>query len=486
MVVELIGVLTFVTGLLVLYRGPDFGIFALMLACLLGAAAAVTLPALGGSNVQPAYAMLPFYLITVAMSRHGVSNAIRGISFPTPGFWFSAFVAYAVLATVFMPRLFEGAFEVFSISRSSLAQIGIASSPLAPRAGNVTQTAYLVGNLVLFATVVAHALNGKLPFIVWAVIVAAAANLAFAALDLITYSVGGTEYLEFIRNANYRMLADGDILGIKRIVGSFPEASTFAGRTLLYFAFCTELWLRGVFRHVTGLMALLSFAAILFSTSSSAYVALGIYCSLLFLRCAFSAASGRSSRRAFAIAVITPAGGLLLLLSLMLLPHIWSALSEFLGTTLLNKLDTQSGIERSLWNEQGLRVFLETGMLGAGVGSVRTSSWVVALLANTGLVGLILFIAFLASLAATALRSAAGCGETSAFAAAGAWSCFVGLIAAGLTAPDVNLNLVFIVCAAIACSPALVPLSERLSRHAHRSARRHLATRRLIRSVNGA
>jgi len=51
-------------------------------------------------------------------------------------------------------------------------------------------------------------------------------NLTFAGLDLATYFTGTTEVLSFIRNANYAMLVEDQAAGFKRIVGSFPEASS--------------------------------------------------------------------------------------------------------------------------------------------------------------------------------------------------------------------------------------------------------------------
>jgi hypothetical protein len=58
------------------------------------------------------------------------------------------------------------------------------------------------------------------------------ADLAFAAIDLGGYWTGAGDLLAFLRNGSYRMLDNTVILDFKRIVGSFPEASTFAYFTL--------------------------------------------------------------------------------------------------------------------------------------------------------------------------------------------------------------------------------------------------------------
>ena len=106
------------------------------------------------------------------------------------------------------------------------------------------------------------------------------------------------------------------------------------------------------------------------------------------------------------IAVLGPFIIFIVIASLMLMPLAWETVLHIADATLVNKLNTQSGIGRWYWNENGLRVFSETDMLGAGLGSVRTSSLMVALLANVGIGGVVLFLAFLGSLAFTAARSA--------------------------------------------------------------------------------
>ena len=79
-----------------------------------------------------------------------------------------------------------------------------------------------------------------------------------------------------MRNATYRMLDDVEIVGFKRIVGSFPEASTFAYATLGYFAFSCRLALAGVHARVASVIAALSFVALILSTSTTAYAGVAI------------------------------------------------------------------------------------------------------------------------------------------------------------------------------------------------------------------
>ncbi len=464
MILEPIGIITIIAGLMVLRKGPDLGIVLLMLASLLGAAAAIKLPALGGSSVLPAHLLMPFYVVAV-VRQLGFGRVLRTMTFPAPGFWLALFVAYGLLSAVFMPRLFAGDVEVFSIARDAGRGSGIVMTPLAPRAGNITQALYIAGDLALFAAVAVHAAVA-LRTVVRAFLIAAAANLCFAALDLSTHALGLGDLLEVIRNANYNILAETDMMGLKRIVGSFPEASAFGGVTLVYFAFATELWLRGAFAGSAGPLALLSLMAVLACTSSATYVGLAIYGGLVLMRCSASLAVGTASPRAAAVALLTPAMVLLVVLPLLLMPTYWDALTDLAERAIFDKLNTESGIERSLWNEHGLRAFFATSLLGAGVGSVRTSSFLVATLANTGLAGLIFIVLFLAS-GTLSIAGRAQDPVTHASGRAAAWACFALLISAGLTGSSVDLGLLFFVPAAIVCAGATREARPRLNGWSH-------------------
>ncbi len=51
------------------------------------------------------------------------------------------------------------------------------------------------------------------------------------------------------------------------------------------------------------------------------------------------------------------------------------------------------------WNAQAFVNFRETWFLGAGLGSVRASNWLMAVLASLGVIGAVLFAAFFTTLA---------------------------------------------------------------------------------------
>ena len=112
-------------------------------------------------------------------------------------------------------------------------------------------------------------------------------NLVFVVLDLVTYATNTTELLSYIRNSKYLVLNEDEVGGLKRIVGSFVEASSFGYSTVGYFAFATSLWLNGFAPRLTLSLSVLSFIALLFSTSSTAYFGLSVYLFVEFAAIAF-------------------------------------------------------------------------------------------------------------------------------------------------------------------------------------------------------
>ncbi len=461
MTIELIGIVTLIAGIYILRRGPDVGIVLLFCASLLGAAAAFKLPALGGANIMPAHALLPFYCLAVLRMRGGIGNALASLSFPRPGFWLAAFVVYGAITSTFLPRVFWGSTEVFTIAQfSASGRTGVVVLPLAPSNSHITQTVYLLGDLALFVTVMAHMMLGGRQWVLGAALAAAATNIMFAFLDVATYATGTSELLSVIRNANYGILAELSIGGFKRIVGSFTEASTFGGITTYFFVLCAEFWLRGVRRSTSGPLALLSLVLLVLSTSSSTYLGLGFYLGILLLRCGIRLLKGTATLPEAMIVCLLPVGVSLILFALLLIPSFWSAISNLVDSTLVNKATSQSAVERTSWNTQGMKVFFDTIMLGAGVGSVRTSSYIVALLANVGLPGAMLFGLFFASIAATARQKRETRRDPVAVSAL--WACVTVMVPASVAGSSVDLGLIFHLFAALAAS-AWVSGTVRLS-----------------------
>jgi hypothetical protein len=137
MTLEPIGVICLLAGLVILWKGPGLGFYLFCPATLLGAAAAVKLPALGGASIQPAYILLGFLAVSIVRRSSLRQAAFRSLAFPNAGFWLALFLIYGCASAFFLPRIFANLTYVFSLARYG-DEIGIELVPLQPRASNVT------------------------------------------------------------------------------------------------------------------------------------------------------------------------------------------------------------------------------------------------------------------------------------------------------------------------------------------------------------
>ncbi|MEA1832110.1 hypothetical protein U8607_08440 [Methylobacterium durans] len=449
MQIEPIGILAALLGLAILAAGPVAGIYGLAVTALLGAAAAIKLPALGDASIMPCHLIIPFFLLAVLRSAELRRGMLAALTAPRAGFWFLAAIGFGAVTAIFLPRIFAGATMVYSLTRSGI-DVGVVMTPLGPRAGNITQTGYLLGDVACFAAVAALIARGEARHVLAALLLAAGLHLVFALVDLATFATGTGDVLSIIRNANYRMLNEGVIGGFKRIVGSFTEAGAYAYVAIGFYAFCLQLWLRGVSTRLTGGLAAGQALALLLSTSSAAYAAFGAYNLVAYAGCLRRASAGRGGDwRTNSYLVGTPVLAVLVVLGLMLIPSVWTMVTGLFDATVSNKMSSQSGVERARWNLYALQSAVDTFGIGAGVGSVRASSFLVALVANVGVIGTLLYGAFLAvTVLSREARAAAGPAEPVMAAAASA--CLATLLAAAVTLGSIDLGLFFVILAALA------------------------------------
>lgn len=449
MQIEGLGIAVLLLGVLGWFLGAAFCIHVFLASTLLGAAAAVVLTSLSSANVQPAHLLLFFVVGAALARRRALATMGKSLAFPNEGFWLLLTALYAVLSAALLPRIFAGATYVFEIARTALGP-GIVAVPLGPGSGNITQPIYFLGDVVCFLAYFTFASEpAGVKAITRAVFVCAALNLLFALLDLATWATGNADLLSVIRNANYRMLDDATILGLKRIVGSFPEASTFAYFTLGWFAFCARLWLSGRHSRVAGPLALLSLGVLLCSTSSTGYGGLAGFGVALYATMAARLLTRPVSRQMLGFLLLAPALTALLFVGLRLDPPARNALQNMVDKTVVGKLSSASGVERAKWNRQALVNFSDTDGLGGGVGSVRASSFPVAVLGNIGAVGAVTYGGFLVVLFFRR-RNRWSEPYPSDCQSAARWACFTQLIAASVSGSFIDLGLPFFVFAGLA------------------------------------
>jgi hypothetical protein len=375
-----------------------------------------------------------------------------------------------------MPRLFAGETFAFAVRAQGGSNV---PAPLVPTTSNLTQSIYMIGNFVCFFVLYGF---GKSQLGRRCLTLAASAcvvlNLVFVALDLGTYWTGTGDLMYFIRNSTYSMLNETEIDGLKRIVGSFVEASQFSYWTLGYFAYTSSLWLSGVNPRLNLALSFLSLLTLVLSTSTTAYVGLAIYLCLLFAKTALGAAYRSFNPQTLFMVVGVP----ITLAIVVLLISLNDTTSDYVGNLLnnmvVNKMSSGSGIERSSWNAQAMQNFFDTFGFGAGNGSVRSSSFVVAVIASLGVVGTVTYGMFLLTIWSDRGRPAIERMADAAVTAAARAACLAWIIAASLSSGFIDLGLPFFAYAALACARpqpfrlgSAMPLSSRhverveMSRH---------------------
>jgi hypothetical protein len=391
MSIEPIGVLTILIGLICLMLGAGALVNGLAVMAVLGAAAAMLI---GAANIQPGHVMLVFLAFGVLSRRREAAAALRALHPNEPGFWFTCLVAYGVASAFLMPRVFAGITEIIPLGTTAFDDTG-STVPLAPVSSNVTQSLYLSTTLLCLITLTAIAATREgFSAVFTALLACCVANTVFAVLDIATYATGTQELLGFIRNARYTLHTDSEIAGMKRIVGSYTEASVFARSTLGVLGFTGTLWLCGVRPGLTGTIAGLSLALIVLSTSSTGLAGAPVMLLLLYAFAIARLVLGNAARQAAIFALGAPVIGLLAVVLLLLDPDATAKVYGYVDLVVLNKASSDSGIERSSWNVVSFQNFLDSWGLGVGLGTARASSFAVALLASVGIPGALFYAVF--------------------------------------------------------------------------------------------
>ncbi len=443
---EPIGIFTLALGFYSITRGYGATLSTFIVLTLLGSAAAVTV---GGSSVQPAHLFLLFLTIAALRSNELPAIAMKSFRLGKPAFWLTCLVLYGAISAYFSPRLFAGMSYIIPLGASEYPSTG-GTVPLGPVSSNLTQTIYLAADLVCFVTVAAvcstptgfrAALNGLLAY--------AAVNVMFAALDLATSATGTQDLLQFMRNAQYTFHDSDTVNGMKRIVGSWPEASAFAGMTVGALGFTGTLWICGRKAGLSGPLALCSLVLIIMSTSSTGLIAAPICLVLLYLTALLRCGVSPESRRSTAVVLLAPPIVVTLALVVVLQESLFRPLYEYVDLLVLSKSTSSSAVERGSWNAAAWQNFVDSLGLGVGLGTARTSSFPLALLSNVGVPGAVLFLFF--TVTALRPRMAARTLESDVRLAAcnGCLCLLIGSLVAG---PTVDLGLLFFVMAGLTAS----------------------------------
>jgi hypothetical protein len=445
---EPIGAITVVVGLFCLLFGTPSVVIAFVVLCNLGSAAALLL---GGANVQPAHLFLTFLVVSTLFWRRLATEILGALRIPQPGFWLLCLVLYGLASGYVMPRLFADRTFIVPLGASEHLITSDGVVPLGPVSSNITQSIYLIGDLVCFIVIVAVGSTAKgVETLAKALIAYAAVNILFGFLDLVTASTGTQDLLKFIRNAQYTFHDEESVGNMRRIIGAWPEASAFAGTTLGPCAFTGMLWLSGRKPLVTGPLALVSLLFVIFSTSSTGLVGSAIVVTLLYATALLRCSTRWQDRYSAATVIAGPLLFGVLVMVALSVSGIAQTIYDYVDTLILSKSVSDSGVQRAAWNAYAWRNFFESSGLGVGLGTNRTSSFALAVLSNLGIPGAVFYALFMASVFSVGRGSPRD--SVSDVRTAARVACLCLLLGSLIAGPTVDQGLLFYVFAGCACA----------------------------------
>lgn len=387
------GGIVIVTGLIALYGSYRWALYGIAVFSLFACASALALP--GNIGILPANLFLAFFALR-AFNLGGGRTFTNAFAIGTPGFWLLCTCAWGVFGAIVLPRALAGSTLVFTIDRNAIdPQQAQLLQPLAPVSGNLSQTVYCVGDLIVYCSAcVFLRCRGAYRVLANAIFVLTALNVLAAVIDIVSHAAG-IDVLSFVKTAQFADFSGDELNGLLRISGTFSETSAFAFFTLPLFAFSLNLWLLGYRPLLAGILAIASCVLLLISTSGTAYVGLGGYLAVLLFSRPGRVVRAGAARKQRMWVIVSCLGVLAALYIVLFLPAVVQVLSDFAESTVLGKMDSGSGIERMGFNSQALTNFFETYGMGVGLGSIRVSSFAMVLLGSLGAVGTVCYLVFL-------------------------------------------------------------------------------------------
>ena len=437
-----IGVIQLMIGLLLLFVGSIPAMFAfVMVSDMFGGSAALALPALGGSTIPPVQFALVFLIMRLILPS-AQQMPLLGQAFRA-NMLLLIFVVYGLLMAYFGPRVFAGQIDVTPLRGRVLGKYAsmmaylFSTQPLHTSSQNITTSVYLVGTLLISVTsyVACRQPGARDNFIRWAAIVAVM-NTVFGLISLVSPGTPIEPVLAAIRNGNYAQL-EQNYNGFVRITGVFPEASMFATYTSVWLVFMTECWLRNIRPALTGACAGMLAAILVFSTSTSAYIALGLYGIILAARFLFLPGSLTLNKLLWLVSMVS-ALTILGLAAAVVSPKAAKGFQDVILHMTVEKGSSLSGQQRAFWAAQGWHSFVKSFGLGIGPGSFRSSSLAMAILGCTGVIGSLSMLGYLAKIMKFQRGSTyiAGGDPDAQVGAAASWAVLILVLIQSFTTPS--------------------------------------------------
>jgi hypothetical protein len=440
MQLTIFGVAVLLIGLILLLHGSTLTMLIFVLGCsLMGGSAAIFLTGLGNSSVPPTN--LAMILLAIRCFLPEVGKTQRMSECVRANVWLVVFALYGALGAWILPRVFSGAIAVTPL-RPNPGKYLMAVAPLQFSAQNVTVSVYLLSTLLAgICAYLAVRSRRSAPYSIARAAALIGGMHAVLGFTSVLFAAPLAPFFTFFRNGFYAQL-NQSISGFVRMSGIWAEPAVFAAYGFVWLVFLTELWLRDVEVKWTARALILLLAALVVSTSSTAYIGLTGYALLLALRVVFNP-SAIPARKMLGIVFAAGIAAATLLIAGMARPELFGELSRIASLTTVDKLDSESGIQRAFWARQGYDAFVESYGLGIGAGSFRSSSLLTAILGSMGVIGLSAFAAQLIRVFKPLRRSTyvPSADSRIAVGVAASWTAVVMLLPASFSAasPDPGL-----------------------------------------------
>lgn len=378
-----------------------------------------------------------------------------------------ALCIYALLITIIGPRLFMGEIMVFSMDRNVMGyrlrwDVFSGLSPLVPTTGNISQLAYFLVTFAVFLMSLSLARKTGPELIHKALVGAAVVNITLAAIDI----AGGGALLSLVQTATYSYLTDIQLLGVQRVTGGFPEASSFGGFTAVLAGYFIRLWF-STRNTLTGVLGAGNLIFGLLSLSSTFIVVAAGMSFILALQFAIYLARGNgiSARSKPFVLFLMLCGSVVAFV--MVATPVGTVALDFLDHLIFSKTDSVSGFERGKWAMRGLEIGVESYGLGIGLGSTRSNGILSVWISNFGFIGTFLFLWIYKNLLFARASAFANPEYKKYFTASGVG--LTALIVGGLTTattPDPGLHFALLAALSVAARrPIVVVFSSRQPRY---------------------
>ena len=464
-----------------LLRPTTVLLYALFVSMPFGSLAVVPPELTGGLSLTPAPVVTMLIVAKCLWSREGRRWFVSACTSPGPVASLFVFWIVAAFTTLFAPLFFAGEVEVIPVRDPADG-----AALLAPSLQQFSQLGYM--SVSVFAVVACARLlaaQAVRQHVLRAMMAGAAVLCVTGLLDWLAQTVELDAVLGPLRTATYAIATDSRIgtLEMKRISGVSPEPAVFGS---LCVTFLATLWffrpvMRDVWMRVTASVLCAVLALMIFlSTSTTAYVGLALFLVIVMLetwwRLLVSRRRSLSRRIAWGRNRRLAAVALAIFGAFAVFPGAHVALAEAIDTVVLQKTESQSFDERSMWTSVSLQSAIDTHGFGVGLGGTRASNSFVAMLSNVGLLGTLLYVGFLA--ATYLLRPAKRAPDGKAWLSAYRWS-LPPIIALGLmagTTPDFGPYLALLFGSTVALQSGA--RTERLLARAARDARARRRRRR--------